>query len=98
MHCLTDAVAAAAPDHHGGATKPHTHATPAGDHDHFGKADDSSHAKPPIACCGLFSVTAMTADERVEFGVAARVTTLTPILAERRDGEGPGHIAKPPKA
>jgi hypothetical protein len=108
MHCITEAVATIAPnhiapDHHDGATKRHAHEAAADDHDHlghnhFGKTDDSSDSKPPIACCGLFSITAMAADERVQFGIAARVMTLMPALAERRDGEGPGHITKPPKA
>lgn len=99
IHCLND-VGAQAGHSHDDQMAQHHHASPpdAGSlHDHFGKAPDGDPATPS-ACCGLFSVTGMISHERFEFGVVPRISTLTPALAERRDGEGPGNISKPPRA
>jgi hypothetical protein len=63
-----------------------------------GKAADRDGASASGACCGLFSVAAMLSDMRTEFGIDARVTTILPPLLDPLDGQGAGHIAKPPRA
>lgn len=109
LHCVNDVSAkmpaahdhdaAAAHDHGQAASPGHEHATGVvAAHDHVGKNADRDSSSPPIACCGLFSIAGMAADERLRLGIAPRVTSLMPLAGERRDGEGPGNITKPPKA
>lgn len=99
MHCINDVAAMALPDHeHDAAAKPHAHGKADTNHDHAGKASDRDGTGTPAACCGLFSVAGMVADEHMQLGVAPRIASLMPLVGERRDGEGPGQPNKPPRA
>ncbi|MGE3991611.1 hypothetical protein [Pseudorhodoplanes sp.] len=94
VHCLNQQKSA----HEHSGMSGHDHAD-ASVHSHAGKAaapDSEDSQGPAAACCGLFSVTALTSEPRVDLPAPPIASRILPFPSNGVDGQGPGRIIRPP--
>jgi hypothetical protein len=98
VHCLTDQHGIAAPHANDGDTHVHADGT-----SHRHHANDATHQDSngggkshPGNCCGLFCMTALSADPTLVLSAPVRFTFAAPALDERIAGRGPDRINRPP--
>jgi hypothetical protein len=58
----------------------------------------SENRNDPAACCGLFGLTAMTANQQLDLAAPERKSSTLPIFLETLTGRGPDPINRPPIA
>lgn len=94
VHCLTQESSG----HDHSAPSSHKHAD-GSEHSHAGDAslpDSKESQGPAAACCGLFSVTALTSEPRVVLPALQVASRIFPFPSNGVDGQGPGRIIRPP--
>jgi hypothetical protein len=94
VHCLTQKNGA----HTHTASSDHKHADGSA-HSHAGEEsppDSQESQGPAAACCGLFSVTALTSEPRVVLPAPQVASRILPFPSNGVDGQGPGRIIRPP--